>query len=317
MSSIYSIKPTAKGVHLDKLSDPSANGLAAGYSAFVPVSIGGKDALFAYSATTKKTDVYLLTEAAPGLKPAGVKVDLPLPASIVATDPGWDSLSTFVLGNESYILAYEKKHGNFAFFLVAADLTVSKGYYFALVRNAPTQGFTSVGIYTSLGQVFFTGYNFDDGTVANFSLVVTSTSSDGVPPLLALNVWYHKWAKGWTRFAFFQLGGSNFFFKINTAKLNVNIDHMQDNPAMGSVEVGSYLQAKLPDALAITNTAHIPWTDGEPYLLTYIAPTGVTKVYRIHADCQGWTELNASTIETNAQQTVAYRLGDKSFLLFY
>jgi hypothetical protein len=317
MSSIYSLKPAAAGVTLEQVSDPSANGLAAGYSAFVPVPVRAQNVLFAYDKATEKTDAYLLTDAAPWVKLANVKVNLSYPLPATKTPPRWDSLSTFVLGNESYIMAYEKTHGTFGFFHVAADLTVSKPYLFSLIRNAPTQGFTSVAIYTSVGQMFFTGYNFDDGTVANFSLIMTSTAADGVPPLLALNVWYHKWAKGWTHFAFFQMGGSNFFFKINTDKLNVNIDHMQDNPAMGSVEVGSNLQDELPDALSITKAAHIPWADGEPYLLTYIASSGATVVYRIHADCQGWTELNASTLEKGVLQVTPYRIRDSKYALFY
>jgi hypothetical protein len=92
---------------------------------------------------------------------------------------------------------------------------------------------------------------------------------------------------------------------------------MQDNPALGSVEVGSYLQEQLPDALSITNTAIVPWANGEPMLLTYIAATGATVVYRIHADCQGWTSLHACTAEKRAAQVIPYRIGATSYALFY
>lgn len=308
MNSIYSIKPSANGVALDQVWTQTASGPASGYTALVPVQVGGTTALFAYNKATQKTDVYTLSGDAPWVRLAGAKPDL--------SGQVWDSLATFVLGNEPYLMTYEREHGTFGFFRVANDLTVSKPYTFAFLRNTPTHGFTTVAAYTSLGQVFLTGYDFDTGIVANFSLVVMSSSSAGVPPLLAQNVWYHQWAKGWTHFAFFQLGGANFFFKINTAKLNVNIDHMQDNPAMGSVEVGSYLQAQLPDALSITNAAHIPWADGEPYLFTYIASSGAAAVYRIHADCQGWTRLNASATVKDATQTLPYRINGKTFVLF-
>jgi hypothetical protein len=309
MSRIYAINPTATGVAIDEVEPQAAGGFAPGYTALVPIQVGGIMALYAYNKATQITDVYTLVDRAPWVQPVGAKPDL--------AGPPWDNLAAFMLGNEPYLMTYERKDGTFGFFHVAGDLSVSKPYSFAFIRNTPTQGFTTTAAYTSLGQVFFTGYNFDTGIVANFSLVVTSSSTGGVPPLLAQNIWYHQWAKGWTRFAFFQLGGSNFFFKINTAKLNVNIDHMQDIPAAGSVEVGSYLQAKLPDALAITNCAYVPWTDGEPYLVTYIAPTGVARMYRIHADCQGWTELKAMTVEHGASQVIPYRISNQSFILLY
>lgn len=309
MTSIYAINPATSGVTLDPVWQQAAAELAAGYTAMIAVQAGATTALYAYNQATQKADVYTLTDRAPWVQLSSAKVDL--------SGPAWESLSTFVLGNEPYLMTYEKTHGNFGFYRIAPDLTVSKPYTFYFARNTPTHGFTTVGVYSSLSQITFTGYSFDTGIVANFSLAVTPSSADGTPPLLAQNVWYHQWAKGWTRFAFFQLGGSNFFFKINTAKLNVNIDHMQDNPAMGSVEVGSYLQAQLPDALNVTNTAHIPWTNGEPYLLTYIASSGATVVYRIHADCQGWTSLAACTTEKNAALTIPYRIGDHSFVLFY
>jgi hypothetical protein len=310
LNSIYSVTSAPSGVALNKVwAQGAEGGLAAGYTSLVPVHIGANAVLVAYNKAMQKTDVYTLLDRAPWVQPANAQPDL--------TGGPWDSLSTFVLGNEPYLMTYRRDTGTFGFFHVARDLAISKPYSFALPRNTPTHGFTTVAPYTSLGQQYVAGYNFDTGIVANFSLAVTSTSAGGAPPLLALNVWYHQWAKGWTRFAFFQLGGANFFFKINTDKLNVNIDHMQDNPAMGSVEVGSYLQTQLPDALSIDIAAHIPWADGEPYLLTYIASTGATVVYRIHADCQGWTSLNASATEQGASQALPYRMGDTSFVLFY
>jgi hypothetical protein len=307
MTSIYSIKPAVNGVALDQVWAQGASGLAAGCTALVPVQVGATTALFAYNRATQKTEVYTLAGGAPALAHARPQL----------AGPAWDSLHTFVLGNEPYVMAYEREHGTFGFFRVAHDLSVSRPYSFAAPRNTPTHGFSTVAAYTSLGQITVTGYSFDTGTVANFSLAVTSTSSEGVPPLLAQNLWYHQWAKGWTRFAFFQLGGANFFFKINTAKLNVNIDHMQDNPAQGSVEVGSYLQEQLPDALDISHTAIVPWPNGEPYLLSYIASSGATVVYRIHADCQGWTGVGTATTEKRAAQVIPYRIGATSYVLFY
>jgi hypothetical protein len=309
MTSIYSIKPTANGVAVDRVWAQGASGIAAGYTALATVPVGATTALFAYNKATQSAEVYTLDGSAPWARLASARPEL--------SGPAWDNLTSFVLGNEPYLMAYEREHGTFGFFHVARDLALSAPYSFSAPRNTPTQGFSTVAVYSSLGQTTFTGYSFDTGTVANFNLSVIASSRDGVPPLLAQNVWYHQWAKGWTRFAFFQLGGANFFFKINTAKLNVNIDHMQDNPALGSVEVGSYLQEQLPDALAITSTAHVPWSNGEPHLLSYIASSGATAVYRIHADCQGWTKLHTGTTEKHAAQVIPYRIGGASYALFY
>jgi hypothetical protein len=92
---------------------------------------------------------------------------------------------------------------------------------------------------------------------------------------------------------------------------------MQDNPAMGSIEIGSQLQSQLPDALVISAAAIIPWAYGEPYLLTYIASSGVTAVYQIHSDCLGWTLQVSSTTVTGATIAIPYRIGNTSYVLLY
>lgn len=310
MTSIHSIKPSVAGeisVHREWVQ--GGDGIGDGFTSLRPVQVGETTALYAYDKARQVAAVYVLTEGEPWVAPSGVTVSL--------EGQSWDSLDTFVLGNQPYLMTYERASGTFAFYPVQPDLTVGKPYTFAYLRNTPTTGFTDVAVYPSLGQLTFTGYDFETGTVANFSLAVTPASVGDAPPLLAQNLWFHHWAKGWTHFAFFRLGGANFFFKINTMKLNVNIDHMQDNPAAGSVEVGSYLQSQLPDALVITNAVCVPWQDGDPYLLTYIADTAATAVYRIHADCQGWTPLASVTTEPGATATVTYRTGNTSFVLLY
>ena len=186
-----------------------------------------------------------------------------------------------------------------------------------MASTSTTPGFTTIAPFTSLSGQYFLGYNINDGTVAAFSISVIPTSAGSIPPLIALNVWYHRWARGWTRFVFFQLGGANFFFKINTAKLNVNIDHLQDNPAAGTIEVGTTLQSQLPDALKIDIATLVPWSYGDPYFLTYTASTGQTAVYHIHADCKGWDEAVAQVTTAGATQIISYRIGTSSYALFY
>jgi len=70
-----------------------------------------------------------------------------------------------------------------------------------------------------------------------FNINVTASVTDDAPPLQTMNVWSWVWAHGWTHFAFFQFGGENFFFKINVAFPNVNIDHLSLDPNQRSNEV--------------------------------------------------------------------------------
>jgi hypothetical protein len=310
MNSIYAIDPANEGATLRSVWNGSGgSGLAAGYTSLVPVELGRETMMFAYDKASQQLDVYALSAGGPELR------TLAAPAAL-AEGP-WDSLSHFVLGNEAYLMAYRADNGTFGFFRVERDASLCAPYLFALPRNTPTRGFSTVATYSSLGKQYFTGYSIDTGIVANFSLDVTARSAPGVPPLLALNVWYHQWAKGWSHFAFFQMGGANFFFKINLAKLNVNIDHMQDNPAMGSVEVGSNMQGQLPDALAIDIAAALPWQGGAPWLLSYIGATGKTALYRVDPDCQGWTCAGEAVTVPGATQAIPYCIDGTTYVLFY
>ncbi len=312
MNSIYSVgsAPASGGAALHPVWTQGASGtIAAGYTSLVPVQISGSVVLFAHNKAAQKTDVYMLSDSDPRVQRTHAQPDL-------AGGP-WDIVSAFVLGNDSYLLTYRRDDGRFGFFRIVGDLSVSKPYSFALPRNTPTKGFSTVAPFTSLRQQYFLGYDFDTGVVATFNVAVTSSSVGGVPPLHARNVWYYRWAEGWTHFVFFQFGGANFFFKINTAKLNVNIDHIQDDPAQGTVEVGTGLQTQLADALSIDIAAAVPWDAGEPHLLTYIASNGATGVHLVHANCEGWTNLDVSTTVTGASQAVPFRIGGASYVLFY
>lgn len=312
LCSIYVIEPTHQ---VDKVSleqvwtQGTSEGLGAGYTSLVPIQMSTGLVLCAYNKATQQTDAYMLSAGASWVAPVSSRINL-------GSEP-WDSIDTFRLGNEPYLLAYRAADGIFGIYHLASDLSVSPPFTVYMSRITPTTGFTTVAPFTALGAQYVLGYNWNDGTVAAFSVAVTTSSVGGVPPLRFSNTWYHQWARGWTHFAFFQLGGANFFFKINNDKLNVNIDHLQDNPAAGTVEVGSYLQAQLPDALAIDRVARVPWSNGEPYILTFIASSGETAIYHIHADCLGWTLVAHQTMVAGASLVIPYRADDKTYALFY
>lgn len=310
MTSIYSIHPSPEAVALQKISVAS-DALPDGYTSMVPLQIDDKCILYAYTKSTKTTDVYELSGTSPFLsKLRDGLSDL--------NHFEWDIVKTFIIGNKPYLLTYEGHKGNLGFYEIQSDYSLSKPYIFMNQRSWPTQNFSEVTPVVITGLVYVLCYDVVKGTVAIFSLDVISSSTGGIPPLNMLNVWYHQWAKGWQDFAFFQLGQSNFFFKINKAKLNVNIDHILDNPVLGTVEIGSWLQNLLPNAMDVSLDAIIPWANGEPYLVTYAKEAGIQNlnIYRIHSDCQGWTNLNTTAVEA-ATQLLAYRINTRSYILLY
>lgn len=314
MTKLFSIAPastappTTPGVSLSPVPvDPGI--LPAGYSSLVPFTAGADNVLYAYNKTANTADVFLITTAAPYLK----KV---VSGSTDLKGHSWDSLKAFTLGNNNYLLSYEATHGNLGFYAVNADYSLSQPYIFMNQRTWPTQNFTEVTPFVCVGLLYVLCYDGAKGTVAIFSLDVIASSTGGIPPLNMLNVWYHQWAKGWQNFAFFPLGQSNFFFKINKAKLNVNIDHILDSPAQGSVEIGSWLQAQMPNAMDVAISSIIPWVNGEPWLATFDGKTNALNIYRIHSDCQGWTNLNTTTVDP-AKQMISFQLAGTSYLLLY
>jgi len=308
MVNIYSIEGGASGIQMNPTGvEPSL--LPEGYTSLVAVSGEDADLLYAFNKSTKLFDIYKISKEAPFL-------DLISKDNSQLNHYPWDSIKGFELGNKSYLMAYEKHRGHFEFYEVRADYNLSKPYGFMNQRSWPTQNFSEVEPFVVTGLMYILGYDDQHGTVAIFSLDVVSTSPSDTPPFNMLNVWYHQWARGWENFSFFQLGQSNFFFKINKAKLNVNIDHVLDSPALGSVEIGSYLQDQLPNALDVSLACIIPFVFGEPYLITYDGKTQMANLYKIHADCQGWTNLHSGKV-MQSDLMISYRTVNSSFVLLY
>lgn len=309
LSKLFAIRSTATTDSVSVAALDDAGALVSGYTNIVPLRVLNNVYLCAHNKNASTTDCYVASDTFPWLAPIESRIDL--------SGGPWDQVTAFVLGGDPYLLTYRSQDGTFGFFKISGDLSASPPYIFSLPRNTPTPGFTEIAAFNSLGGQYVLGYNSNDGTVAAFSVAVVMAAAGGAPPLLALNVWYHHWAAGWSRFAFFQLGGANFFFKINRNKLNVNIDHINDSPIAGTVEVGSYLQGQLPDPLAIDCAAIVPWAHGEPYLLTYVGASGSMSIYRIHADCLGWTSVATTTVDANASIAVPYAIGGNSYALLY
>jgi len=283
--------------------------LAAKYTSLTPITVNGQMFLLGYAAAQDHFDVYQFTPKAPWLKP------VPAKAVIGA---GQDIINAFSLGNVPYVCAYTKDKGIFDIYSVSNDLSFSAPYKF--YRNhelAISHNFSTVKPFVQAGEVAFLGYRIDTGYVALYSVnVAVAGPAPGEPPLQMLPIWSHPWAPGWTRFAFFYLGGEPFFFKTNIKVLNVNIDHVLDTLPNGTSEVGTNLQKQLADATKLTNVEPFTMAHGEPYFVTYIAKTGAATLNRFHADCMGWTTVAKFKAPVNAAVVTPVTVNNNVFLVF-
>jgi hypothetical protein len=254
-------------------------------------------------------DSYVLSAAAPYVAPAGAKMDL---------GGKCDILQPFVIGGVQHVIAYRADSGKLSFHRVNADLSLSKPFVYSRLRSPGlTTGWTMLQPLTYLGMVYYVSYDSTAGTVEMFNVNVTALAQGDQPPLQTMNVWSWQWARGWQNFAFFQLGGENFFFKINVAKPNVNIDHLSLDPNSRSNEVCTQKGDLMPynqDAGLIVRS--ITMTGGTPYLVTY-QQSGETSFLRVASDCQGWVQEAQLTSPAGATDIVTYRIGADGFVLVY
>ena len=266
------------------------------YADLVTTSARGQTYLLGRAAGAAQLDLYQFTPAKPWLKKVDAKAKI---------DAKTDILDACLIGNAPHIVAYTAKNGVMLVYALKDDFSLSQPYkFFRNHEPSVTHGFTTLKSFTSFGQVVFLGYNGENGYVAMYTVGVTGTSPTDVPPLLFTPAWAHVWAKGWTRFAFFQLGGENFFLKTNTWKLNVNIDHVMDVLSAGTAEVGTELADKLDNAKDLDICQSFTLVNGEPYFVSYLAKTGALTFYRFHADCLGWTAVAKTTTKKNGSQVV-------------
>lgn len=298
---IYSIE---RGQQLDALfltELATSAALGGEYATLTPVFVDGTTYLFGYMSDRQSFDVYRFSVSPPWLTmvPAQPKLGM-----------GRDAIEFFTIGNLPHVVVYARETGHFEFYAIARDLSISKPYVH--FNNAST-GYTTVKAFTHLGQVGLLAYNSNTGAVAIYSVTVTATSSEEAPPLQQRAIWTHLWAKGWVRFAMYQFGGENFFLKTNTARPNVNIDHILDDPRNGTVEVASYLD--LTDALELDIVEPFTLTNGEAYFVTYRKDNGRLTFNRFHSDCMGWTTVMSLTSKRDACHAIFVNAGGKLHLV--
>ena len=303
-AAIYSIKATDQR---DKLLVEQAGHeeLASAYNSTSVIKVGGEQYLLGYDGTTGTTDTYKLSDSAPFLTKVENGLDL---------GKNWDTVEPFYMANKLHVMCYQSKNGHMYFYPITDDLKSEHPLHFYHTRYPYTTNLTEVKPLVSQGQVFVLGYNHTDGSVNIWTVSATSTSTNGMPPLAVDVVWAHQWAKGWTRFAFFQWGNENFFLKTNDWKPNVNIDHIWDDLSKGTNEVGSHLVLIDDQTLNIVHPFYVG--PGDPYFLTYKADTGESTFNRVHGDCLGWTSNATETCVEGATAIVPYRIGEVNFAIY-
>jgi hypothetical protein len=311
---LYEIVPSAKAGSVNAINvwTNSDGRIVAGLKSLVrfPWHDG---VLLLGQASDNSVHSYKLTAASPFVVPLTSNFDLGGPCDI---------LKSFVIGGVQHLIAYRAASGKLSFHRVNADMTLSKPYvYYRLRSPGLTTGWTVMEPIIFLNMVYYVSYEMKTGAVELFSIYMTATGEGDCPPLQSLNVWSWQWAQGWTHFAFFQLGGENFFFKINVGTSpNVNIDHLSLDPNLRSNEVCTRMNKQMPNNQDPTLIIRSLILDqGTPYLVNYLPGTGATNFYRVHADCQGWSsESPVDTITIpGASDIVTYQLGGRSFALFY
>lgn len=307
---IYAITQTDQRDHLG-VAEAGHTRLAADYDSMTTIEINGQLFLVGYSSSRGQADLYILHSDGSGAEQHGDPLDL---------GTGWDVVEPFYLANQPHFACYQAKNGHICLYPISVDLQTEGSYLFYHYREPLTTNATVFKPLVAEGRVFILTYNEAHGDVNAWTISATSRSAPGHPPLRMDNAWAHRWAQGWTRFAFFTWGNENFFLKTNLDKegkvRNVNIDHISNELSSGTNEVGSHLQDKLKDAQFLTIVHPFMVGPGEPYFLTYRADTGESTFNRIHGDCLGWTTCATIACPPHATHIVPYRIGDVNFALY-
>lgn len=237
------------------------------------------------------------------------------PISEVAVGRGWDHLEALTFADTPHLLLYRRDPGRFQIMPLGPKLeATTRLIYQRYHPPAATRGFTTVRSFVVRNGVAFLGYDTDTGAVAIYSLAATVASGAGRPPLAAHLAWSWQWSPGWTRFAFFRLGAQVFFLKTNTRFPNVNIDHVQDVLAHGTSEVATDMELEHAQFLSLCEPFSLG--HGEPHFAAY-QPSGELVLYRIHADCQGWTRVGSASIQAGATSLVVLPSGRDRLLISY
>lgn len=193
------------------------------------------------------------------------------------------AIKTFLLGGTTHLVCYDGQALYFYSVSKAGDIELLSSY--KRTYGIVTEGYTTIEPYYYRESMYLLCYNGVTGDAQTYQLSVTATDK-----LSATLIWQKGWAKGWTRFALFKLGGENFFLKTNTIKKQVNVDHFVDNAEEGSHPVNTELM--LPMDLTAVATC---FTEGYAGFASYRSSDGILGLYRYHSDCASWDTILETT----------------------
>jgi len=294
-----------------------AGPLAGGYRHLFALDLADDDPHLVAIDEAGAVQVFAVTGEAPWFTPVDSAISLTGQAAAGPFGPVWDVVRPLPIGDRPHLVCYAAKRGQFAFFPLTPDLRSERPYPFRRPREpGPTAGFDTVApiVVGSMGGFpHVMCYDVETGRVVIYSVQVTATGFEGAAPLSARAVWVHQWAANWVRFAFFRLGSGTYFLKTNVGKLNVNIDHVFDDPAQGATEVAGYLDLK--DALDLDVVVPVRSAAGDPGFVTYMAANGATTFNRFRGDASGWTTEASLTTVAGATHVVPLEVGHERFVL--
>ena len=299
-SALYSIEQASEANTLDVTALTGASDLDASFSLLFTFELEDKNYLVGFDPNALLFVFYQINAVS---SEAGQSVVFEK-ITTADSDTAWDSVSPFLLGGDPCFVAYHKESGLMRIYGIIQDLTIT-----ALLdyQKSSTKGLTTIAPFTYRYGVYLVAYNNENGEVNYYQLTVPSDDA-----LYMTSIWSDKWAKGWTRFAFFKWGGENFFLKQNPVYNNVNIDHIMSDPTEGSHPVGTHLDLEMDLDIIITFT--LP--DENPYFIAY-KNDGTAVFNRFNGSGQSWLLEASETILANANQLIPFSISNVTYLLAY
>ena len=215
-------------------------------------------------------------------------------------------ISILDISGTFFCLVYDSIQNMLIFFKITSDLKLEQVYQL----NAPGT-FTTLKTFSYREKTFFIMYDIITGSVYKYQVAInTSPETFSVE-----NVWSDTWAKGWTRFSFFQLGTENFFIKTNISYKKVNIDHFMDDPNEGSHPV---LNIDAPEQMIDANNVVVFLnTKGFPFFATYNSTNGMLTFNSIYANCQGWDSECELTTDSEQELMLTFCINSENYILLY
>ncbi len=294
--SLYQVQSTNSlgKLTVDTVENAKINPLQNGLVNLVNCKLNNTDYVIGFNPTTKKAVVYITSVDGTFFKESFIK-NFSFGTSII---------DVFYMGNRPMLLTYnpEDKHADIIH--ISDDFEFTSAYQVKIGK-----GLSTVKTFSYRFGQFFIAYDVKNGAVAKYQI---SIPPNGIA--YAEKTWSATWAKGWTRFSFFQMGGENFFIKTNEVYGKVNIDHFMDDPTESSHPV---LNIDVPDQMLNLNfVSAFTNVEGFPFFATY-RTNGETTYNSIYGNCLGWSIECTMPSIADASCLFSFNVGTNNYTLVY